>query len=823
MVDAPIDVDECIPLSIQHMKTRAILGGIMFVLSGVLLAQGRTGGTVSGVVRADSTNRPLEFVNVVLLNQIDSAIVTGTITDAKGRFQVNNVQTGGYFLRFSLLGFRKKRSSSFTIDSNHNGFDAGTIFLKELTLKLGEVTVTEDKPIFSNSIDRKVYNVQQDILSKTGSISDLLQNVPSVQVDVDGTVSLRGSSNVQILINGKVSPLLGISSGDALQQMPASSVEKIEVITNPSAKFTPEGTSGIINIVMKKDANLGSNGNATANFGNSWRYNFSANGNYSSENANIFGNYSIRKDERNSLNTITSVQRDSSNSPSYSSAGGHAFSRPLSHFATLGIDFHLNEMDKAGLSGSYRYRSYTSNDITTETFADSTTSVVSDYDRHRIDYDHTVVPGLAGFFEHEFEGQDHKLRVEFTGSHMFDQEDNRFNNVYRVPAGVVGYDNTLIQEHETKGEFTIEYHHKLNEHSTLDAGYVGRFDREDFNFQVSTFDPGRQLFTEDIGKTNQFLYREAIHALYATYENSFGLLSMLAGLRAEKAFITSDLLTTAQVVPNDYFRLYPTLHLAYKINEFDELQLNYSLRVNRPEGDDLNPFPEYRDPRNVQAGNPYLKPEFIHSIEFGYQWQKDNISILPSVFYRNRNNKFTSLTEALNDSTLLRTKANLSSDQSGGLEVVFTGNLWTMIAVNMSTNAYYEEIDASNLGFGDRKSTVTWSGSLNLNVNLSKGTMVQINSTYRSLQLTPQGEIKPAVVVNLGARQDLLDGKLSLTATVSDILRTFKRQMDLTSPRLMQNSLNSRDSRVVFFGLTYHFGRPPKQSGDKKLQYDEED
>lgn len=804
------------------MNCRFILYGAILLSSCALLAPGLNAGTISGVVREDSTNRPLIYVNVVLFNLADSTIVTGKVTDAAGTYRFEGIPAGVYILRYSLLGYGKRRSARFTIDSTRTGFDAGTVYLKESTVKLSEVTVTADKPLFSNSVDRKVYNVRQDILSKTGSISELLENVPSVQVDIDGTVSLRGSTAVQILINGKVSPLLGVNSADALQQMPASQVERIEVITNPSAKFTPEGTSGIINIVMKKGAELGVNGSAAANVGNSSRYNFSVNGNFNSGDLNVFGSYSLRQDERNTYNTVHSSQLDSTNSSSSYSSGGHAFARPLSHFGTLGFDYHITGADIAGLSGSYRYRGYTSNDITSELFAGSAGSVFSDYDRHRIDYDHTVVPGFAAFAEHDFDGNDHRLRFEITGSHMFDQEDNRFNNLYRYPTGAVEFDNTLIQEHETKGELSLEYHHKLDERSTLDAGYVARFDRDDFDFHAAFFDPLQQMFLGDPGKTNRFLYREAIHALYATYETAFGPLVMLAGLRTEKAFITSDLITTGLVVPNDYFRLYPTLHLAYKVNEFDELQLNYSLRINRPEGEDLNPFPEYRDPRNVQAGNPLLKPEFIHSVELGYQWQKDKISILPSIFYRNRYNKFAPFVAALNDSTLLTTRENLASDRSGGVELVVTGNMSSVFAVNLSLNGFYEEIDASNLGFGGRKSTVTWSGSANCNVNLSPSTMIQVNTNVRSRQLTPQGEIRPMVIVNLGARQDILNGRLSLTATVSDVFRTFKREIDLVSPRLLDNSVQSRDAQVVFFGLSYHFGSLDKKPREGGLQFDDE-
>ena len=787
-----------------------------------LVAQGTNAGGVTGTVLNESTKQPQEFVNVVVLKESDSTLVTGAVTNETGKFHIANVPAGTYFLRFSLLGFGEKHSVIFTIDADRKEFRAGTIFLRESTVNLGEVTVTAQKSLVNTSIDRKVYNVQQDIMSKSGSVSDLLQNVPSVQVDVDGNVSLRGSPDVQILINGKPSPLLGNNVADALQQLPASSVEKIEVITNPSAKFTPEGTAGIINIVLKKDANLGFNGSMSANAGNNSRYSFNTSDNYNFDGINIFGNYSIRQDERTIFSTLAREQLDSTNIPNYFNENGRAVSRPLSQYAALGFEYRLSEMDNAGLSGNYRYRNYTSHDITSETHLDSSESVVNDYDRGRIDYDQTGSSGVAGFFEHDFEGEDHTLRVEFHGNQMFDQEDNHFTNTYRVPAGLLEYDNMLNQEHDKRDLLTVDYHRVLADHSTLDAGYEGRFDKDDFNFYGSTFDPGSQAFVEDSGETNPFAYREAIHSLYATYENSFGLFSFLAGLRGEKAFITSDLLASGTIVPNDYFKLYPTLHLSYKLSEFQELQLNYSLRANRPRGNDMNPFPEYQDPRNVQAGNPHLKPEFIHSVEFGYQVQDENLSILPSIFYRNRYNKFTSVTEALNDSTLLTTRENLSSDQSGGFELVVTGNLWSILSINSSTDAFYEEINATNLGYGEKKSTVTWSGNLNCNVNIAKGTVVQVNANYRSRQLTPQGENLPSFVTNFGIRQDLSDERISIIASVWDVFRTLKRKTELNTPSLTQTSFSSRDSRVAFLGLTYHFGNPPKKSKEKNLENDDE-
>ncbi len=797
-----------------------IVFGSIVLFSTMLFAQGRSSGTVSGVVKADSTNRPLEFVNVILLNQADSAIVTGTVTDSKGKFEISNIPVGEYFLTYSLLGFKEIHPSQFRMDSKRPALNIGTVLMTETTVNLGGVTVTSQRVTFNTAIDRKVFNVQQDIMSKTGTASDLLQNIPSVQVDIDGVVSLRGSTNVLMLINGKPSPLMGASRAEVLQQMPASSIERIEVITNPSAKFKPDGTSGIINIVMKKDVNTGLNGNLTANAGNRSRYNINVSANYNPGPFNIFGSYSFRQDDRNNYSTDARVQHDSATIiPSYYNDNARSLSRPQSHVATLGLDYRLGENDKFGLSGNYRYRGFTRNDASTKVLT-SNSIITDDYDRLRVDYESQSDAGLTAFFQHNFDGEDHKLRFEFNAAQSPEQEDNHYTDVYRVPSTPQTYDNTLIKQTDWKKQLTADYTYHLAEHSTFETGYAGEFSKRDMDFYGEYFDPSQQKFIKDIEKTNRFIYNETIQAMYGTYENSFGLFSVLGGVRAEGSFIKSDLVTGDSIISNDNFNLYPTLHLAYKFSELAEWQLNYSRRVNRPEGEDLNPFPEYQDPRNIRSGNPRLKPEFINSIEFGCQLQNDNITVVPSLFYRNRYNGFTTVIKALNDSTLLTTRENLSSDQSAGFEFVVAGNVGNLFTANLSANAFYEQIDASNLGFGNNKSTVTWSGTLNGSVNLSNATMIQINSNYRSARLTPQGENRSSFVLNMGFRQDLFDEKLSLILTVSDLLNTLNRKTDLNTPWLTQNVVSTRDSRIVYFGLTYHFGTPAKKSKEKSLQYE---
>jgi outer membrane receptor protein involved in Fe transport len=609
---------------------------IFCLCSGCLLsAQTKNIGNVSGIVLSGTNNKPLELVNVVVINPNDSSIVTGAVTNTQGRFEIDNVPSGEYYLRCTLLGFKGKKTSRFVIDSVHSKITIGTLSLVETEVSLSEVTVTSEKSTFNNTIDRKVYNVQQDVVSKTGTVSDLLQNIPSVQVDIDGTVSLRGSGNVLILINGKPSPLMGKSRAEVLQQMSASSIEKIEVITNPSAKFKPDGTSGIINIVMKKDANTGLNGSVSANAGNEDRYNGSVYLNYNPGQYNVFGSYSIRQDDRNSFTKDRRKLFDStSHLLGYHNEDGKSYSKPISHVAILGLDYHVDESNSFGLSGNFHYRGFTRTETSTKVTQNISVVTTEEYDRLRYDPEYEKEIGGTAYFQHNFNGEDHKLRAEFISSYQPELEDNQYTNVYRVPMIKLDYDNMRIFQGDDQKQATVEYSNKLTENSTFETGYVGDFNKRDMDFYGEYSTTNQQSFLKDSVKTNHFIYNETIHALYATYENSFGSLSVLGGLRIEQSFINADLLSRDSVITNDYKEFYPTLHLSYKTGSLTELQLNYSRRANRPEGDDLNPFPEYQDPRNIRAGNPKLLPEFIHSVEFGFQWQNDDLTIVPSIFYQ---------------------------------------------------------------------------------------------------------------------------------------------------------------------------------------------
>ncbi len=806
----------------MQIRKSYLLLFILIILCKFLSAQTtKNTTTVTGIVKDSVNNTSLSYVNVFLQNSNDSTKNSGATTNNNGRFEINNVLPGTYIIKVSYIGYKNKITNPFRVESNIKIKDIGTIFLSDTSVTLEEVLVTSKKSLFSNQIDKKVYNVDQDIMSKSGSASDLLQNVPSVQVDIDGNVSLRGSSNVLVMINGKTSPLMGSNQATILQSIPANTIEKIEVITNPSAKYRPDGTSGIINIVLKKDKDTGLNGTVNGNIGLAGRYNGGFRINYNTGKLNIFGGYNLRKDNRNRTDTDNRQQTDSAfNTTNYNQLNvGNYY--PLSHFVTLGADYSLDNSNQFGLSGNYFYNSFTRNDFSNNLYTGGSGNLIENYNRNRHDNEFEKESDYTIYFEHRFPTDDHKLRIDFTGSHAPEQEDNHFTNIYYYPNYPVQYDNTLIKQTEDINQLTVDYTDPLSESTNFEAGYEGNFHKNDFNFYSEYYDTTQNKFVTNTGQTSHFIYNENIHAVYAIFEHSIGSFGFQEGLRVEQSYGKANLVTTDSSFNKDYFNLYPTMHIAYNLSDLTKLQLSYSRRVRRPESDDINPFPEYRDPRNVRAGNPNLLPEYIHSIELGYSYQNDLFSVLPSLYYRYRTNGFTRVTTLINDTTSLTTEENLSHDQSAGFEFILSANAGKFLNINLNTDIFYDQIDASNLGYSNNKSIISWSGNCTVDLNLTGSLLFQLNSNYRSARLTPQGEFRPRFVVNIGAKQELLKGKLSLIMTISDLFNTLRREISINTPQLVETAVGTRDSRIFYVGLSYNFGSQSEKSKETQLKYDE--
>ena len=717
----------------------------------------------------------------------------------------------------SFIGYNNL-SKPLTITSNQRNVNIGSIEISLLTGNLQEVTVTGRRSLLNTSIDRKVYNVSSDVMAQSGSASDILKNIPSVEVDIEGAVSLRGSTGVMILINGRPSPLMRTNMAEALEQLPANSIERIEVITNPSARFKPDGTAGIINIVLKKNLRGGFNGTATITAGNNDRYGGSLNLNYRPQKLNLFSNYSFRQDNRKRMSTVDRINDNAGNISSYYNENNRSDALPVSHLGTFGFDYTINEQNSFGASANHVNRQQDRTNTGQRIFYDKNKIRIEDFDRLLNGKESEVETDGTVYFQHNFSKEDHELRFELTASKDQEVEDNRFKNQYRFPLTPTSMDNTLIKQGDKQQQFTIDYANPVTEESNIESGYDGTFTQQDLNFYGEYFDAPQNKFVKDEIKTNRFLYNEAIHAVYTTYQRGYEKFSYSAGLRAEAAIIKGDLITKDSLISNEYFKLYPTIHLAYKLKN-GELQLNYSKRVNRPEGDDLNPFPEYQDPRNLRAGNPKLLPEIIHSAELGYQWRNDNFSFVPSLYYRFKKNGFTDVIIKLNDTTLLSTIQNLSNDKSAGLELIFSAKAGKFLSANLSSNFFYNKIDASELGFTDQKSIVSMSSNINTVFTLTKTTMLQTTINFRSARLTPQGKVYPNFVFNTGLRQEFFNKKLVATLTTSDLFKTLKQRTELNTSFLRQTVISRRDSQVFYLGISYRFGAALKKT-EEKLEFD---
>lgn len=804
-----------------HFKLLLLVINFILINTLDLYAQKQGPGSVEGIVIDKTSNNPVEFANVVIQMKNDNTISQTTVTNNKGKFAFGKLPFGEYLISYSFIGFDKVQPQGIVIDAKRKALNLGKLYISETSQTLGQVEVTAHKSTFVNKIDRKVFNVGEDLMSKTGSVSELMQNVPSLQVDIDGNVSLRGSDNVMILIDGRPSALMGANRAAVLQQMPASSIDKIEIITNPSAKYKPDGTSGIINIVMKKNKSLGLNGTVAANAGNGDRYNGNFLINYNPGKINLFASYARRQDFRL---RYTNDYRKHSILPSdtiiYSQLNATERSRPLSNILHTGIDYQLNDHNKTGVSGSYNYRSFTRTETDVNTFKNTDLSVSKDYDRTRFDPEYEKDMELTAYFKHTFAKEGHELNADFTTSRSNEQEDNHYSNIYRVPVTSSTFDNTLIKQADNESQFTLEYLNPISEKIKFESGYVFESRNNDADFYGESFNPLTNLWDKDLLKSNRFKYTENIHVLYATYEQDLGKFGFLAGLRAEQAYVNSNQVTTDTILKNQYFRLYPTLHMLYKLSGVHELQLNYSHRVHRPEGEDMNPFPKYQDPYNLREGNPHLKPADIHSVEFGFQYKKKSTTFLSTIYYRYIYNDMTDIITYLNNSVKLTTKENLSKSSSAGLELILATAIGKIANINLSTNTFYNTIDASSLGYSKNKAIFAWSANLSAGINLSKSTVWQITSSYLAERLTPQGKQLPAYVMNTGFKHEFLKNKAAFIVTVSDVFNSLKNNTVIDTPALYEKIERRRSARITYAGFSYTFGKQKKKSKDNTLKFD---
>lgn len=661
------------------------------------------------------------------------------------------------------------------------------------------VTVTSDSTAMRSSIDRRSYSVANDLTARTGSIADALRNVPSVEVDVQGNVSLRGDPSVTILIDGKPSGMFnGEGRGDALQAMPADQIDRVEVMTNPSAAYRPDGSGGVINLVTKKTRKAGATGSVRLNASPDGRYNGGVSGNYSKDKLTLSGDAGYRHEEQEAWQRIerASAGQTSVQDGAFDNDGGMVNLRG-------GVDYDITPKDR--LSGEVRWRSIQFDTGGLETYsaiAAPSGAALQGYLRSTVSEMNRDNAAISADWRHQFKGAEHQLTAHLEHEETDFSRDARARTDYSAGADV--YEQFGFGADQTRDNFKLDYAQPDVGGGTLKTGLDFEWMQVDYDNRVAE-GPAPDVLTADPARTNRFVFDQDVYAGYVTFERAFGDFTAQGGLRAEQVEIKANQVTTGQVFTNDYFKVYPSLHLGYTLSETNTLKASYSRRVQRPQVQDLNPFPVYQDPQNYRAGNPFLKPQVTDSFELGWQYRKGPAYYLATAYFRSSDGVVTDVVRDLGEGVLLTTRDNLNKSRNGGLELVANGRLTPKITYNVSSNIFWNEIDAGNLGFDGKRSATTVSGRANLNWQATPKDFFQLNAFTSGKRLTAQGHREPMQMLNLGYRRKVND-KLSLVVTVQDALDSFEDKVITDGPVLRDVTSRTANVRAVFFGFTYSLG-----------------
>jgi len=670
---------------------------------------------------------------------------------------------------------------------------------------VGEVVVTGQAPAVQTSIDRRSYSVSGDLQAQTGAIADALRNVPSVEVDVQGNVSLRGDPNVTILVDGKPSSLFqGDNKGQALQSLPADSIERVEVITNPSAEFRADGTAGVINLISKKAKGVGRTGSMRLTVGDGDRYVASANLGYNSNRLTMTGDLSVRQDTQKSRSADDRVQTDPV-SGAQTFIGQDQITHILANSVNtrFSADYDLTPRTRIGAEahGNYTFfrvdapSRFTSGDVSGGP-ADAFTRQLSIHQkraaaeasvnlRQKIGAEGEFVVSLS----HE-EIVDPRVRA----GHTFDQ----------VPLATDEFDEQRLDNHLHTTELKGDYTQPMADMSKLKIGFdVEYLDNAYRNRGFAG--PALGALLPDPTLTNLFLFKRTISAAYVTYEKPIGDLTVQAGLRVEDVRQDIDQATLGQKVENDYLRAYPTLHAAWKLSDSQQLTASYSHRVQRPDPGEFNAFRFLLDPLNFRAGNPNLKPQQTQSFELGYEYRQAPVMLLATLYYRQNRDGVADVLRDLGGGVFLSERNNIAQSRSGGLELVANGRLTRTLTYNLNGNVGWTQLDSLGPLFAPTRSIVAFSGHGSLTWQATADDLFQLNAFMNGKRLTPQGYADPMVGVDLGYRHKLTD-KLSIMMTAQDLLGSFRAFQAIDTPVLRERTKTDFDSRAVRVGLTWTFG-----------------
>ena len=769
------------------------------------------------IVNADN-NKSIEYATVRLYLEKDSVLITGLYTDKDGKFLFDKLLQGSYYLKFSFAGFIPKNSESILISSNLKGINLGTVSLQaDKTLKLDQINVFGNNDILTSGIDKKVYNVGEDMSVKGGTANDILKNIPSVDIDQDGRIMLRGDGSVTVLIDGRPSSLSGGNGKTLLDALPAGSIERIEIVTNPSAKYDPDGTSGIINIVIKKNKLKGFNGLVSSNIGSGdfTGGNVADGGlsmSYRNTFFNVYGSYNGRYLAGYRNNTSFIRQTFLNDSVSILDQNRTGTDLNTGNTYRFGFDFNLKNRKTMSFSttGSNGRRDRTGDlwngikDIDQELVG--LTRRVSYDPSQQHNYDFNVN------FRQEFKNNRGNLVVDANQSIGMESIQGYYLQGNYSLDSVVDTSSYLRQR-----LFNVEKNNISSIQADLTYLWPEKLMRSEFGLKAIIRDQGVDTYSETYDQSSlsyfedtlaNFLYQynEQIYSAYGIFGHQINRFKYQGGVRVEKAYQIPNLISDSIKITNDYFNFFPSAHIKYSLNKKSEIGLSYSRRITRASSGDLNPFTAYSDPFNLRRGNPYLQPEFVNSYDLAYTTEKDKLNFSAAIFYRHTIGSISRIKVFYADNSSAVTFANIGQSHSYGTELIASYRPTKWWRNTLSTNVNYIQYETSDPNWN--RSGVNWNVKYMGSVDFWKKTAtLQLNVNYIAPRITVQGTAQRKGSVEISFDKKFNDGKWTVGTRVSDI---FNRQgffMEVNQQNIYQVSEFKWLTRRVYITLSYKFGK----------------
>ncbi|WP_435254586.1 TonB-dependent receptor domain-containing protein [Tenacibaculum sp. A30] len=763
-------------------------------------------GIVSGKVVDQTTKQPLPYVNIII-KDATKKIVTGGITDDNGLFSIKNIPEGNSIVEVQFIGY-KTFSKPVSVSNKSNKIDLGTISLEEDSTTLDEVEVRAETSSVTQKVDRKVINVGKDLTSAGATASELLNNVQSVSVDSQsGNISLRGNENVRVLVDGKPT---NIPASELLKQIPSSSIKSVELITNPSAKYNPEGMSGIINIILNKNANMGFNGsiNTGVEAGHFVRYNASTNMNYKTGKVNFFGNYGYNGGERYNFGYVS---RPGINYQDFVFTNDNE-----SHLFKIGADIYLDDKNTLSLYTTQNW--FTSDASGRAIITDNNGDLTEHSPNTQNNESHNQAYNVN--YKHDFAKEGHT--IEFEANYSKNKTPNYLNN-YFLEGSQPDYFND-INNNRKSTLINLDYTNPISKNGKLELGLEYRVNSTDninlTNQQIVLEDINGNKTYRDVGDS-YFTYDRDIYSAYVNYGHQFGKLSMQLGARFEQYEIEGNFTGLDEngdvkndKVTDDIFSVYPSAFFTYNPNEADQFQLSYSKRVDRPGIQQVNPIREWSTPLITSVGNPDLVPQFTNSIEFNYTRKVKGGSITLGSFYRN-------ITDVINRATYMDpldetntkqvlTFANFDDTDAYGLEFSVNYKIAKWWRANASMD-YYSQKQFGTADFSNPNAptlevkTDIFNARISNSFTVSKKLRLQLFAMYRGPREDIQWDVEPMKMVNIGANYTILKGKGNINLRVNDIFNDMRFKFNSERP-FVQNGRFKWESRTAYIGFNYRFG-----------------